>query len=158
MNDVPELTRYLSDPEQTSQLGAAIAAAIDDGLQVHLQGELGAGKTSLVRALIGALGYQGKVRSPTYTLVEPYQVNDRELWHLDLYRLADPEELEFLGIRDLERRDAIVLVEWPQKGEGMLPEPDLLIELIYKGEGREARLRAASPRGAHVIDQLESTI
>jgi tRNA threonylcarbamoyladenosine biosynthesis protein TsaE len=158
MNNVPELTCFLPGPEQTRRLGADIAAAIDDGLQVHLQGELGAGKTSLVRALIGALGYTGKVRSPTYTLIEPYQVNERELWHLDLYRLADPEELEFLGIRDLERPDAIVLVEWPQNGEGMLPLPDLLIELIYKGKGREARLRAMSPRGARIIKQLESII
>lgn len=156
MDDAAEMTRYLADPEQTRQLGQDIAAALDGGLQVHLQGELGAGKTSLVRALIIALGYQGKVRSPTYTLVEPYQVDGRALWHLDLYRLADPEELEFLGIRDLEREEAVVLVEWPQRGEGMLPAPDLSIELIYKGKGREARLTAQSPRGTRIIARLES--
>ncbi len=144
----------LADEQATRRLGEALAAAIEDGLQVHLEGEMGTGKTCLVRALIQALGHAGPVRSPTYTLVEPYHAGARDIWHLDLYRLTDPEELAFLGVRDLSDPRAIVLVEWPRRGTGMLPPADLEIELLYRTDGREARLRSKSPRGEPVLRQL----
>lgn len=120
---------------------------------IYLCGELGAGKTTLVRGLLHALGHHGSVKSPTYTLVEPYQIADRRLFHWDLYRLADPEELEFLGLREQLDGEAILLIEWPERGSGELPAADLAITLDYAGEGRSCRLERHSAIGQAVVVQ-----
>jgi tRNA threonylcarbamoyladenosine biosynthesis protein TsaE len=134
---------HLPDPAATDRLGAALAASRPPRAVVHLLGDLGAGKSSLARALLRALGVTGTVRSPTYTLVERYPLaSGGEAWHLDLYRIGDPGELEFLG---LDTDDAVLwLVEWPDRGAGALPTPDLVIRLAVEGEGRCATLQACN--------------
>lgn len=114
---------------------------------VFLAGDLGAGKTTFVRGFLRGLGYQGTVRSPTYTLLEPYPLGGLTLYHLDLYRLSDPEELEYLGLRDLLAEDALVFIEWPEKGDGWLPPADLSVEMTHRDGGRELRFVAHSGRG-----------
>lgn len=129
----------LEDAAATEAAGEALGKVLPrEGLVVYLQGDLGAGKTTLVRGLLQALGHAGRVPSPTYTLVEPYELAGRDLKHLDLYRIADPEELEFLGVREME---GIVLIEWPERGKPLLPPADLSCQLTAIPEGR--RLEAA---------------
>lgn len=109
---------------------------------LYLRGDLGTGKTTLVRGLLRGLGYQGAVRSPTYTLIEPYEAVEPRVMHLDLYRLADPEELDYLGLRDLLEHPGLILIEWPERGAGALPLADLELLIEHAGEGRRIRLRA----------------
>ncbi len=116
-------------------MGAVLAELLTAPALLFLQGDLGMGKTTLARGFMQACGHQGNVKSPTYTLVEPYEIEGEILYHFDLYRLCDPEELEFMGIRDYLDH-SIALVEWPDKGAGMLPEPDLELMLEAAGEGR----------------------
>ena len=135
----------LADADATDALGAQLARTRPAHAVVHLHGDLGAGKSTLARALLRALGVQGAIRSPTYTLVERYPLADGgEAWHLDLYRIADAGELEFLGLDGAEVR--LWLVEWPERGAGALPAPDLTVELAMRGPGRRARLVPGTPR------------
>jgi tRNA threonylcarbamoyl adenosine modification protein YjeE len=136
----------LPDPDATVRLGELLAGNRPPHAVVYLRGDLGAGKSSLARALLRALGVEGTIRSPTYTLVERYPLPaGGEAWHLDLYRIADAGELDYLGLDSDEAR--LWLVEWPDRGEGMLPAPDLVIHLEVEGHGRRAGLVGASPSG-----------
>ncbi len=143
----------VDEPSQEA-LGAQLAAAARPGLVVFLRGGLGLGKTTLARGFMRALGHAGAVKSPTYTLVEPYVLDGRQIYHFDLYRLADPEELEFMGIRDYFSGESICLVEWPERGSGVLPPADLVINIEQKGAGRSLTLRALSRLGRAVLAQM----
>lgn len=142
----------LGDVAATERAGARLARALGvRGAVVALQGELGAGKTTFVRALLRAMGVLGAIRSPTYTLVEPYQVGERRVFHLDLYRLSDPEELEYLGVRDLDEADALLLVEWPERARAALPPVDLWLQLDYRPAGRHLTMQSLSPCGDAIL-------
>ena len=138
------LTLEAAGEAQQERLGARLAALLPASFVVYLQGDLGAGKTTLVRGVLRGMGYQGRVRSPTYTLMEPYRLPRRSVWHLDLYRLGDPEELEYLGLRDLLEEPVVLLIEWPERGRGMLPPADLVIHITHREEARRLRLEPRS--------------
>ncbi len=144
-----------SEAEQ-AELGGCLARALSGGGVVFLRGDLGAGKTTLVRGFLHALGHKGRVKSPTYTLVEPYDVAGRHCYHLDLYRLGDPEELEFIGLRDLLAPESVLLVEWPERGQGMLPPADIVIRIAFEHGGRRLTLEASSARGEALLKALEA--
>jgi len=134
--------------------GARLAAASGPGLVVFLCGGLGMGKTTLTRGFIQSLGHSGAVKSPTYTLVEPYQLGRLQVYHFDLYRLGDAEELEFMGIRDYFTDESICLVEWPERGKGVLPPADLVITIEREGLGRRLDLCAATELGNTVLAHM----
>jgi tRNA threonylcarbamoyladenosine biosynthesis protein TsaE len=149
------MTEYaLSDAEAQSAFGARLARVVPPRFVVYLEGELGAGKTTLTRGLLRGLGHQGTARSPTYTLLEPYLLAGHQVVHLDLYRLGDPQELEYLGLRDLLAEDAIWMVEWPERGRGALPPPDLRLVIGVLTAGRSLCVCAETALGCQVLDAL----
>ena len=151
----------LADSEHTERLGAAIArctprVAYSGALTVHLQGELGAGKTTLARGLLRELGVTGVVRSPSYTLLESYEAGGLRVQHLDLYRLEGAQDLAMLGWRDEWRAGALFLIEWPERAAGAIPPADLQVTLSIAGQGRQARIEAATPAGAAWLEALRA--
>lgn len=144
----------LPDESALATLAERCAPLVAGGAVVYLEGSLGAGKTTFARVLLRALGVTDRVKSPTYTLIEPYVTPALRAWHLDLYRIGDPRELEWLGLDALSDPSALVLVEWPEHGAGALPAADLLLHLAHAGEGRHAQLRAESMCGQQILDAL----
>ncbi|MCP4323184.1 MAG: tRNA (adenosine(37)-N6)-threonylcarbamoyltransferase complex ATPase subunit type 1 TsaE [Alteromonadales bacterium] len=149
-----QFSEKLSDAEQTVSFGTRLSTACTKATCIYLHGDLGAGKTTLTRGFIQGLGHLGNVKSPTYTLVEPYELADWQVYHFDLYRLGDPEELEFMGIRDYFVDNSHCLVEWPERGEGVLPLADIDLTLRYDGEQRIIELQANTDTGKQVLQKL----
>lgn len=158
MNHIIEL----NSEEKSLILGELLASSIKQAgvnmTVISLSGELGAGKTTLSRGILRLFGHDGKVKSPTYTLVEPYELETVDIYHFDLYRLGDPEELEFMGIRDYfetpqdNEKPVVCIVEWPDKGRGYIPEPDIAVELSVFGEGRQAKIMVSNTVLSDQID------
>ena len=155
---------FLEDEQATIAFGQTLAKYCPAGLNIYLYGDLGAGKTTLVRGLIQSFLPNTKVKSPTYTLVEDYEIAASKnnpnglnhVYHFDLYRLGDPEELEYLGGRDYFSEDAVCLVEWPQRGEGWLAEPDVELTLTYQPDGRLVELKGHTKKGQDLVKKLSS--
>jgi tRNA threonylcarbamoyladenosine biosynthesis protein TsaE len=145
----------LADADATAALGECLAQTRPEPAIVYLSGELGAGKSTLARAMLRHLGVLGSIRSPTYTLIERYPLDPGEAVHMDLYRLADSGELDFLGLDDLHAEAGLWLVEWPERGTGALPAADLMLELAIHDAGRRARLRPGSEAGAAWIARIK---
>ena len=139
----------------TQALAARLSAHLRAGDVVFLRGDLGAGKTAFAAGALRALGHRGAVKSPTFTLVEPYELTALTLYHFDLYRLQDAAELELLGVRDYFAGEAVCLVEWPERGAGVLPPPDVDIEIVSTGDRRSLSMTAGSPRGEAVLQLLQ---
>ncbi len=149
---------WLANEAATERWGSLLGEAAAGGAVIYLHGHLGAGKTTLSRGLIRGRGHDGKVKSPTYTLVEPYESLSPPVYHFDLYRLGDPEELEFMGIRDYFLPGNLCLVEWPEKGEGLLPPADCDIELRAVNGCREIRASAGTAAGRAILARLETLL
>ena len=150
------VTAQLPGEADTLDLGARLAGALRPGLLVYLSGELGAGKTTLVRGCLHALGYRGRVKSPTFTLVEVYRLSRLYLHHFDFYRFSDPREWIDAGFRDVFGGDNVCLVEWPEKAGNELPPADLAIRLEHAGNGRTAHISAHTQAGAACLDRLST--
>ena len=148
----------LPDAEATVRLGAALAAGIAPGRVLHLRGELGTGKTTLVRGLLRALGVTGPIKSPTYTWVEPYSISRLDLYHFDFYRFDDRSAWLSSGLRDYFRADAACIVEWPERAGDALPGPDVALALSYDGEARRAEVWAYSPGGEAWLSSLQQAL
>ena len=150
----PVLKAVLPEENDTLELGAALAPCLAPGLVIYLRGDLGAGKTTLVRGMVRALGHQGPVRSPTYALVEVYELSRLHLHHFDFYRFRDPREWIDAGFRESFDGRSVSLVEWPEKAAGLLPPADLSIRLASSGSGRSASWQSSSPRGTRIAECL----
>ena len=146
---------YLIPTSETmEQIGAQLAAACPSRSIIHLTGDLGTGKTTLVRGFLQALGHPGTVKSPTYTLVEPYQIGKHFIYHFDLYRLSHPEELEYLGIRDYLEENVICLIEWPERGGYITPPADLEIQLSHHVDGRQLEWKVYTEVGMLIVRKM----
>jgi len=148
----------LPDEAATLALGACLGRALAPGLTIWLRGDLGAGKTTLTRGLLRELGFSGRVKSPTYTLVELYTFTRFNLYHFDLYRFADPDEWEDAGFREYFNPASVCLVEWPDKAGGLLPAPDVVVELDFRGDGRGVRTTGLTEAGGECIARLKSSL
>jgi tRNA threonylcarbamoyladenosine biosynthesis protein TsaE len=152
-DDTVRCRRHLADEAATQAFGAQLARELKQGMTFYLEGDLGAGKTTLVRGVLRALGYNGRVKSPTYTLAESYDLPTFDLYHFDLYRMHDPREWLDAGFRDVNDGRAVSLIEWPEKAAGWLPPPDVIIRLTISDEAREVECIAASLRGADYLER-----
>ena len=158
-----QLEYFLPDEGATIAIGSGLAevlksSTVQQSLVVYLNGDLGAGKTTLTRGFVRGMGHVGNVKSPTYTLVEPYELANWRIFHFDLYRLADAEELEYMGIRDYFNKDCCCFIEWPEKGTGLLAKADLIINIVYQDEQRIIELQAESDHGEQVMTELAQII
>ncbi|TGN40063.1 tRNA (adenosine(37)-N6)-threonylcarbamoyltransferase complex ATPase subunit type 1 TsaE [Marinobacter confluentis] len=158
---VIEKNLFLADETATEALGRALAMAVKTrgsrGATMYLRGNLGMGKTTFSRGVMRGMGHEGAVKSPTYTIVEPYEHLQPMVYHFDLYRLGDPEELEYLGIRDYFGSASLCLIEWAERGAGILPAPDIEVELTPEETGRRAVLRSLTPLGKELLEDLRAS-
>lgn len=145
------LSKMILTEEDMLALGASIARVCKPGMTIGLHGDLGAGKTVFCRGFLQALGHKGNVKSPTYTLVEPYDLENVSVYHFDLYRLSHPDELSFIGLDDYLAKDSIALIEWPEQGKGVLPTLDLICHIKIDGDQREVTLEGVTPSGQQVL-------
>ncbi len=152
------LSKWLADEDATISAGKFFGSKINGslGLVVYLRGHLGAGKTTFTRGVLASRGYQGAVKSPTYTLVEPYELPRQSIYHFDLYRLGEPEELEYMGIRDYFDKHSLCLVEWDERGLGVLPEADIIVSLEKSGVGRQLTISLVSKDARQIIRKSSS--
>ncbi|MBI3041834.1 MAG: tRNA (adenosine(37)-N6)-threonylcarbamoyltransferase complex ATPase subunit type 1 TsaE [Betaproteobacteria bacterium] len=151
---MPLLTRYLPEEADTLAFGSALAFCLKPGLVIYLIGELGAGKTTLARGILRGLGHTGKVKSPSFALVEPYTFSRLYLYHFDFYRFMKPRELEEAGFREYFRPDSVCLVEWPENAAGLLPAADIRITMTVQGSGRQLEIDADTEVGRRCLKQL----
>ncbi len=155
---MPQKTFYLKDESDTCALGKSLAHILETGLKIYLHGDLGTGKTTLTRAMLKEAGHSGKVKSPTYTLVEPYLIElngeSVDLLHFDLYRMGCPEEFLEAGFREHFNEKTICVIEWAEKADSELPPPDLALALEVTGDGRTASLKALSGKGLNCLKKL----
>ena len=145
------MIKTLKNETETTEIGARVASCLKGGEVIYLKGELGTGKTTFVRGALHELGFTGNVKSPTFTIVEPYSIDNHVVYHFDLYRLDDPEELESLGIRDYCDGQSICFFEWPEKGGNLLPNADINLLLSYTEEGRNVELTTISEVGKSIL-------
>ena len=158
MDRLPETSYCAATAADMETLGAALSPTLLPGLVLFFHGNLGAGKTTFVRGILRGLGYTGAVKSPTFTLVEPYSFADFNVNHFDLYRLNDPEELEFLGLRDYLEGNSVCLVEWAERGMGLLPTPDVDIVIETEETGRVVRFTSHTANGAALLHALATAM
>lgn len=158
MAQTENLVFKAADETAMVDFGAALYGALKGRGVVYLVGDLGMGKTTFSRGVIQRAGHTGAVKSPTYTLVEPYELTTGQIYHFDLYRLADPEELEYLGVRDYFEGSSLSLVEWPCRGRGWLPEADLQIDIHLDGRGRRLVCQANNSHGVQALTQLHNRL
>jgi tRNA threonylcarbamoyladenosine biosynthesis protein TsaE len=149
-----KITKNIASESSMLELAAQLARSIAEGAVIFLSGPLGAGKTTFTRGFLRGLGYDSKVKSPTYTLVEPYEIAGRNIFHFDFYRLNHASELEHIGINEYFFPAAICLIEWPEKGFPLLPEPDLTCSIAFADNGREVTIAANTARGIAALQQL----
>lgn len=149
------MTFFIPTTSAMEALGGQLAQACQGRGTLYLKGELGTGKTTLVRGFLRALGYIGRVKSPTYTLVEPYYIGDSKIYHFDLYRLVESEELDYIGIRDYLEDQAIFLIEWPERGGDSVPVADVQLQLSYQGKARLLELRAETAQGQAMLHYIQ---
>ncbi|MBA2350756.1 MAG: tRNA (adenosine(37)-N6)-threonylcarbamoyltransferase complex ATPase subunit type 1 TsaE [Burkholderiales bacterium] len=152
------IIRSLPDESATREIGVLLARGVEPGMMIYLSGELGSGKTTLVRALLRARGVGGRIKSPTFTLVEVYSVSKLNFYHFDFYRFNNPDEWMSTGFRDYFRDDAVCLVEWPEKAGDSLPSPDIRIHLRYAADARVAEILAPTVQGQRCLSQLNEAI
>ncbi|MDT8409821.1 MAG: tRNA (adenosine(37)-N6)-threonylcarbamoyltransferase complex ATPase subunit type 1 TsaE [Wenzhouxiangellaceae bacterium] len=141
MSSPEDQSRRVENENEMLKLGADLAQQLRGGQVVMLSGDLGAGKTTLVRGMLRGLGFEGRVKSPSYGLVESYRIGGLEIHHLDLYRLGEPEELDFIGLEDLIGANSVLLIEWPERGRGRLPDASRRIRIEFDGDRRQVRVR-----------------
>jgi len=155
---VMRIEKEVYGEEAMERFGKAFSSSLRVGGVVYLEGDLGMGKTTLVRGVLRGLEYEGPVKSPTYTIVEPYELEDLEVFHFDLYRVTDAEELEYMGIRDYFNDGSLCLIEWAEMGEGVLPEADVIVSLSLINQGRYVSLEAKTLKGNDILNASRGAI
>jgi tRNA threonylcarbamoyladenosine biosynthesis protein TsaE len=154
MQDNTAFNCFLPEEAATLKLGAMLAHVLQPGMTIFLEGDLGAGKTTLTRGILRGLGFTGRVKSPTYTLVESYPLSSLYFYHFDLYRFSDPLEWEDAGLREYFNAQSLCLIEWADKAEGLLPAPDWVIFLLPEGQGRRIHIEPRSKLGASCLKKI----